>query len=348
LGVRHLATREMASLFCAKIEKKLLIDRSILDKMNRFAHTATSTSQTTHLTNQDVRKKRSDMFEKEQERQRKLMSRIEKIEVKYEGQPENALLILNKNLSTPFHICQHLGGILLERSALALVDGELWDMNRPLTEDCTVELLHFHMKDPFHVNRAFWRSCSFLLSYAIETAFKDDIFVELHSFPAPNVASGSFVADVDLKCGHDWEPTRQEMMVFSAIMHRMAEKDLKIERLVVSPEFALEMFKDNQYKFSQVPSIAEAHNNKISLYKVGDHVDMSAGPMVGSTKFLGRRCTIPVAHKIMHNSTPLYRFQGVALPKDVYLNHAAFSVLEARASRLNQAGLNKTLPTKPE
>jgi threonyl-tRNA synthetase len=41
-------------------------------------------------------------------------------------------------------------------------------------------------------------------------------------------------------------------MVFSAQMHRMAEKKLKFERLVVDAAFALEMFKDNQYKSAQV------------------------------------------------------------------------------------------------
>ncbi len=44
----------------------------------------------------------------------------------------------------------------------------------------------------------------------------------------------------------------QELMVFSAQMHRMAEKKLKFERLVVDAAFALEMFKDNQYKSAQV------------------------------------------------------------------------------------------------
>ena len=36
------------------------------------------------------------------------------------------------------------------------------------------------------------------------------------SFPAPNVASGSFVTDADLGLGHDWQPSREELMVFSA------------------------------------------------------------------------------------------------------------------------------------
>ena len=38
--------------------------------------------------------------------------------------------------------------------------------------------------------------------------------------------------------------------------------------------------------------------------------------------------------------------QGVALPKDIYLNHVAFGILEERASRLNLAGLQTTqVPT---
>jgi len=325
-------------------ECRILKQVCVPSQYRRFLH---QTSARSYLTNQEVRKKRSAMFSEEKERQKNLVPRIEKIEVNYEGQPENALLFLNKKLSTPWNICQHIGGMLLDRSALAVVNGKLWDMQRPLEEDCTVKLLHFHSDDPFHVNRAFWRSCSFMLSSAIEQAFKDDIYVELHSFPPPNVASGSFVSDVDLKMV-DWSPTKQELMVFSAIMHRMAEADLPFERLVIRPELAARMFEDNQYKSAQVPSVAEsAPDNRITVYRVGDHVDMSTGPMVGSTRFLGRRCTIPAAHRVVNNDTTLYRFQGVALPKDIYLNHAAYSILEERATRLNLAGLQTTRPAQP-
>ena len=54
-----------------------------------------------------------------------------------------------------------------------------------------------------------------------------------------------------------------------------------------------------------------------------------------------------MAHKIYQGDRAMYRFQGVALPKDVFLNHFAFSVLEKRASRLNMAGLQATKVTKP-
>ena len=74
----------------------------------------------------------------------------------------------------------------MDRSALAMVNGTLWDMHRPLEEESVIELLHFHDDDPFHVNRAFWRSCSFLLGYACESVFGDHIPLQLHSFPPPN------------------------------------------------------------------------------------------------------------------------------------------------------------------
>ena len=131
-----------------------------------------------------------------------------------------------------------------------------------------------------------------------------------HSFPAPNVASGSFVADIDLGLGHDWDPTREEMMTFSAQMHRMSEKKLPFERLSVDASLALEIFEENPYKVSQIPSIAgsSGDGHSVTVYRLGDHVDMSAGPMVGDTSFLGRRCTIPVAHKIKHNDANIYRY----------------------------------------
>jgi len=107
------------------------------------------------------------------------------------------------------------------------------------------------------------------------------------------------------------------------------------------------MFQENQYKSKQIPSIADNYNDKITLYKIGDYVDISGGPMIGNTGFLGRRCTIPAAHKITVDGTPMYRFQGVALPKGVHLNHVAFSALEERAARINMAGLSSLNTAQP-
>jgi len=71
-------------------------------------------------------------------------------------------------------------------SALARVNGKLWDMHRPFEENCELEFLQTKDADPYHVNKAFWRGCSMILGAVAQKAFKDNIGCELHSFPSPN------------------------------------------------------------------------------------------------------------------------------------------------------------------
>ena len=42
---------------------------------------------------------------------------------------------------------------IMNQAVLALVNGELWDMHRPLTEDCELSFLHFRDEDPRTVNK---------------------------------------------------------------------------------------------------------------------------------------------------------------------------------------------------
>ena len=73
--------------------------------------------------------------------------------------------------------------------------------------------------------------------FSLQFIVKDFLFVP--------VSSGCFVYDADLKT-EGWVPTKQELMVISAAMHKMAEKSLPMERLVVDAKLAQEMFEDNR------------------------------------------------------------------------------------------------------
>ena len=42
--------------------------------------------------------------------------------------------------------------MLVKRSVIALVDDNVWDMNRPLEKDCTVKFMHFKDANPFQAN----------------------------------------------------------------------------------------------------------------------------------------------------------------------------------------------------
>lgn len=294
----------------------------------RFCSTNTST---------DFKTYQNELFNAEQNRQREEVGRIEKIAVTYRGTPKDVKLIMNKNISTPFNCAQHMLQMLIRRSALAMVDGStLWDMHRPLESDCELQLLHFQDENPSHVNKAFWRTCSLMLGAVAKNAFKDHVEVKLHSFPKPNVRSGSFVYDVEMPNLSNWNPSVDELRILSAEMVKLSNKNIAIERLEVKEKLALQMFENDKHKIDQIPNIAAlSSDKKVVLYRIDDHIDISRGPMVGNTWFLGR-CTISAVHKIETNRGNFYRFQGIALPKGIMLNHYAFSILEKRAMKLNK------------
>ncbi|XP_054264622.1 39S ribosomal protein L39, mitochondrial [Macrosteles quadrilineatus] len=281
--------------------------------------------------------KRNALYNAEVKRQKESIGRIEKISVCYEGVPKNEYFAMNRQMSTPYHVALHINEFIAHKSVLGLVDGQrLWDMHRPLDSDCTLQFLNFVDSDPHHCNKAYWRSCSFLLGALAETCFKDSIHCNLHSFPSPNVKSGSFVYDVQLSLD-DWTPSKDELRILSAEFSKLCRQHLPFHRLDVDPEVALEIFSYNPFKSSQIPDIAmNSPGNKITLYRVGDHVDISRGPMINNTKQIGR-ATITAVHKLESELGQMFRFQGVSIPAEFRLNHFAYNILEERAMKLNQA-----------
>ncbi|XP_014606969.1 PREDICTED: 39S ribosomal protein L39, mitochondrial [Polistes canadensis] len=287
------------------------------------------------LSRAEAKKRRNALFEEEKKMQRSAIGRIEKIEVKYKSPTEDVVLIMNKDISTPHDCAKHISEGITNVSALALVDGNPWDMHKPFKSDCNLELLSMMTPKISAINYAFWRTCSFILGAVADTAFKDDITVHLHSFPVPVIKSGSFVYDVFIDLP-DWKPTEAELRAMSALFIKFINSEIPIERLETTEFIAKEMFCNNPFKYKQIPDIAaNSVNNKVTLYRIGDHIDISKGPMIGNTKMIGR-CTVSAVHKLTSDDNEvLYRFQGVAIPKGILLNHFAYSILENRAKKLN-------------
>ena len=145
---------------------------------------------------------RLDVFSREHQNQLDRIRRVEKIEIRVEDPIESKKLLMNRNLSTGFDCAQHLSSVLASRSALALIDDQyISDLNRPLERDCSLKFLHFLEDNCEEQNRAYWRTCSFLLGYLLETSFKETHLIELCSFPPPHFQSGSFVYDAKLHLG---------------------------------------------------------------------------------------------------------------------------------------------------
>jgi large subunit ribosomal protein L39 len=87
---------------------------------------------------------------------------------------------------TKCEFCTDISEMLSNRSALAKVNGQIWDMHRPLEADSQLTFLHFKDTDPTELNLAYWRSCAFILGYVLEKSFKDTVCVELISPTNPH------------------------------------------------------------------------------------------------------------------------------------------------------------------
>ncbi len=141
------------------------------------------------------------------------------------------------------------------------------------------------------------------------------------------------------------------MRVLSAEMIKLSRKKLPFERLEVDVDLASEIFKDNKYKSQQIPEIAQSSSNKrtVTLYRIGDFIDVSKGPMMANTGHLNK-CTITAAIPLpqaSHISTTIYRLQGIALPSGFLLNHFAYGLIEQRGRKLNSARIPGTHAFEP-
>ncbi|XP_041270728.1 39S ribosomal protein L39, mitochondrial [Onychostruthus taczanowskii] len=289
------------------------------------------------LTPSEVVQMRHELFTKEKERQLTLHPRIEKIEVKYTGkQHPGSVFVMNKALSTPYNCAMHLSKWHCMNSVLAVVDGEIWDMYRPLTKSCEIQFLTFKDEDPEEVNKAYWRSCAMIMACVLKRAFKDEYSVNLVKAPEVPVISGAFCYDVVLDSKlNDWKPTNDNFLSLTRDAKKLIQQDLPFETLHVEAKVACEMFQHNKYKMEMIErKAAQNMEGIVPLHRFGDFVDVSEGPHIPRTSFCFQY-EITAAHNLQTDQSELIRrFQGVSLPVHLKAHHTVWHKLLERSKRL--------------
>ncbi|XP_069801318.1 large ribosomal subunit protein mL39 [Dendropsophus ebraccatus] len=298
----------------------------------RFYSVATANK----LSAADISRRRSELYEKEKDRQLSLYPRTEKIEVKHVGKTDpGTVFVMNRGLSTPYNCAMHLSEWYCTKSVLALVDGELWDMYKPLTKSCTIQFLTFKDEDPEEVNKAYWRSCVAMLGHVLEQSFKDDYAVTLVRAPEIPVISGAFCYDVVLdERLDDWNPTKENLHSFTKDALKLISKDLPFECLEVEEKVAREIFQYNPYKLLMLEEKAAQHpQGKVTLHRFGEFVDLSEGPHIPRTGFCFQY-EVTAHHPLSTISSEFVRrFQGLSLPRHLMAHHTVWNKLRVRAQK---------------
>lgn len=77
-----------------------------------------------------------------------------------------------------------------------------------------------------------------------------------------------------------------------------------------------------RFKFEQIPSILEKQESKnsITVYKCGDFVDISKGPMISNTSLIGRYEITGVFDLDTTQYGAIQRMQGVSIPTQLQVS----------------------------
>jgi len=137
--------------------------------------------------------------------------------------------------------------------------------------DEEVELISKSSQDGLDILR---HSCAHLMAAAIQRLWPSTMFTI-----GPSIENGFYY---DINCPQNI--SENDLAKIEAEMKKIVSEDLKFSREVVNKQVALEVFKANKYKVELIENLPD--NAVISLYYLGDYVDLCRGPHVPSARYL--------------------------------------------------------------
>lgn len=211
---------------------------------------------------------------------------------------------------TGYDIAAGLSNSLVKEVLAITVNGELWDITRPIKTDATIKL---HKWDDEEGKYAFWHSSAHLMAEALESLFPGIKFGI-----GPAIENG-FYYDVDLG---GTAISDADLPKIEGRMLELARTKSPYIRTEVSKENALKYFteKNDPYKLELIRDLADG---TISFYKQGNFTDLCRGPHLPETGFIKAVKLLSIAGAYWRGNEKnkqLTRIYGVTFPKQKLLD----------------------------
>ena len=168
-------------------------------------------------------------------------------------------------------VAEQIGPRLAKDAVAAKVNGQVWDLARPIQQDAAVEILTAKSPEALDVLR---HSAAHTLATAVRQLFPDAGI----GF-GPAIAEG-FYYDFDVPRPF----TPEDLVQIEARMRDVAKADHPFVREEVSREGARKRFQGDPLKLERLEELGE--NETISVYTDGPFVDLCRGPHVPSTGYV--------------------------------------------------------------
>ena len=203
-------------------------------------------------------------------------------------------------------IAESISSRLAQDVLAASVNGETWDLTRPINEDAAINLLKWDDAEGKH---AYWHSSAHLMAEALQ-----ELYPGIKFGIGPAIENG-FYYDVDPGQGvsikeSDFPAIEKKMMELIA-----AKED--IQRKSISKTDAVNMFseRDENYK---VELINELEDGTITTYTQGNFTDLCRGPHLPNTSYIKSVKVLSAAGAYWRGDEKrpqLTRLYGITFPK---------------------------------
>jgi len=222
---------------------------------------------------------------------------------------------------TSLEIAKSISPHLANEVLAASVNGEVWDLTRPIKSDVYIVL---HKWDDPQAKHTFWHSSAHLMAEALESLYPGIKFGI-----GPSIENG-FYYDVEPKEGIII--TEGDLPKIEVKMSELARRKEHYERKDVSKAEALKYFeeKGDEYKLELIDGLEDG---KITFYTQGNFTDLCRGPHLPDTSPIKAIKLLSIAGAYWrgdeHNKQ-LTRIYGITFPKKKMLDEYLVMLEEAK------------------
>ena len=234
--------------------------------------------------------------------------------------PDNSVREYEKG-TTAYQIAESISPRLAAEVLVASVNGNIYDLNRPIDEDSTIKL---HKWDEPEAKHAFWHTSSHLMAEALQ-----ELYPGVKFGIGPAIENG-FYYDVELPAGvvikeGDLEKVEKKM-------HELAARKETLKRSSISKADALEYF-GSRGEHLKTELISELADGTITTYTQGGFTDLCRGPHLTSTAEIKAIKLLSVAGAYWRGNEKrpqLTRIYGITFPKKKQLEEYLTLLEEAK------------------
>ncbi|KAL1193381.1 Threonine--tRNA ligase, mitochondrial 1 [Cardamine amara subsp. amara] len=224
--------------------------------------------------------------------------------------------------TTPMDMALQISKSLAKSALISSVNHILWDMNRPLEGDCSLEIFKF---DSNQGRDTLWHSSAHVLGQALEQEYGCKLCIG----PCTTRDEGFYY---DAFYYNDLGLSENHFPNIEAGAAKAAREGQPFERIEVTKDQALEMFSDNNFKVEIINNDLP-EDKTITVYRCGLLVDMCCGPHIPNTSFVKAfKClkASSVYWRGDRERESLQRVYGISYPDDKQLKDYVKSIEEAK------------------